>query len=96
MPLNNYLQVLSNPFNTTTIIRYSVSENGKLKIENSMVTLKVYNILGKEIATLVNERQKPGIYEVQFSDNQIPSGIYFYRLLVDDVQFGVKKMILIK
>jgi hypothetical protein len=63
---------------------------------NSFIILKVYDVLGKEVATLVSKRQKPGTYETQFSNNQIPSGVYFCRLLIDDVRFGVKKMIVIK
>jgi hypothetical protein len=88
-----------NPFNPTTIIRYSVASN--VKGQTSNVKLIVYDILGKELVTLVNENHKPGIYETQFSinqfsNNQMPSGIYFYKFMVDDVQYAVKKMILLK
>ena len=64
-----------------------------------MVQLKIYDILGKEIAILVNEEQSQGIYEVEFSSkagvNVIPSGVYVYRLLVGDF-FSSKKMLLLK
>ena len=86
-----------NPFNLSTIIRFKIpgSENGKLKTENSRVVLKVYDILGKEIKTLVNEKLSPGEYKVPFAINQIPSGIYFYRLQMDGYS-ETKKMMLIK
>jgi len=64
------------------------------------VTLKIYDILGKEIATLINEFQKAGTYETQFPDNQytnnqLPSGIYFYKLEAGNFN-ETKRMILIK
>jgi hypothetical protein len=82
-----------NPFNPTTNIKYQISKN-------SYVILKVYDILGKEIATLVNEYQKAGTYEKQFSINRysvsgVSSGIYFCKLQTEDFA-DVKKMLLIK
>ena len=70
-------------------------------MENGLVTLKVYNILGKEIATLVNEKLNPGTYEIPFSinqytNNQLSSGIYFYSLFVDNKLIETKKLTLIK
>ena len=87
------LQNHPNPFNPSTIIRYQIKES-------RFVTLKVYDILGKEIATLVNEKQSPGEYEVPFSINQfsgyqLPSGIYFYTLKTGDYVES-KKMLMIK
>ena len=69
-------------------------------MENGLVTLKVFDVLGKEIATLVNEKQSPGEYEVPFSINQfsgyqLPSGIYFYTLRAGDY-VETKKMLMIK
>ena len=55
----------------------------------------IYNILGKEVETLVNEKQSPGVYEVTFDGSKLPSGIYFYRLTTGDFS-ETKKMILIK
>ena len=49
-------------------------------MENGVVTLKVYDVLGKEIETLVNENLKPGTYEVKFDGSKLSSGIYFYTL----------------
>ena len=66
-----------NPFNPTTKIRYEIPER-------SFVTLKVYDVLGNEVATLVNEEKPVGSYEVEFNGFGLPSGIYFYRLSAGD------------
>ena len=73
-----------------------ISNNKNTK--NSNVVLKIYNVLGREVAILVNKFQKAGTYEAQFSinqfsNNQLPSGIYFYQLSIDNVKFATKKMI---
>jgi hypothetical protein len=60
-----------------------------------MTVLKVYDILGKEISTLVNEKLQPGTYEVTFNASQYPSGVYFYRLITDGYN-ETKRMILLK
>ena len=77
-----------NPFNPSTNIRYQVSNNG-------FVTLKIYDVLGKEISTLVNEKHVAGTYEVAFNATQYPSGVYFYKLTTDRYT-DTKKMILLK
>jgi len=59
------------------------------------VKLIVYNILGREVATLVNERLKAGTYEVDFEGRDLPSGVYFYVLITETFK-ETKKMILIK
>jgi hypothetical protein len=61
------------------------------------VTLKVYDILGREVATLVNEYQKPGTYNYQFSigNYQLPSGVYFYKLQAGNF-ISAKKMVIAK
>jgi hypothetical protein len=64
-----------NPFNPNTTIKYQIPEL-------SFVTLKVYDVLGSEITTLVNEEKPVGSYEVEFDATTLPSGIYFYRLQV--------------
>ena len=77
-----------NPFNPTTTIKYSIPVEGSPlqggARGGSKVTLKVYDILGNEVATLVNEPKSasggPGIYEVEFNASQLPSGVYFCRL----------------
>jgi photosystem II stability/assembly factor-like uncharacterized protein len=77
-----------NPFNPTTKISYKVESYKVIK-------LIVYDILGKEIETLVNEKQSPGAYEVTFDGSKYASGIYFYQLNAGDF-VETRKMILIK
>lgn len=77
-----------NPFNPSTIIEY------QLPIVSN-VSLKVYDILGNEIATLVNENKEAGNYAVEFNASRISSGIYFYKLQADNKTF-IKKMSVIK
>ncbi len=77
-----------NPFNPTTTINYSIKESG-------FVQLKVYDVLGKEIATLVNEEKRQGGYSVKFNGNNLPSGVYFYTLRVSNFVQS-RKMILLK
>jgi hypothetical protein len=77
-----------NPFNPTTSIQYAVSNR-------QFVTLEVYDVLGNEIATLVNEEKPAGTYELTWNAEQLPSGVYLYQLKAGDY-VNTKKMILIK
>jgi hypothetical protein len=77
-----------NPFNPETNIRYEIPKNGFVK-------LIVYNILGREVETLVNENQSAGAYEVSFDGSNLSSGPYFYKLQAGDFS-ETKKMLLIK
>jgi len=77
-----------NPFNPSTKIKYQIPEL-------SFVTLKVFDFLGNEIATLVNEEKPVGSYEVNFSATALPSGVYFYRLQAGSF-IETKKMVLMK
>lgn len=77
-----------NPFNPSTTIQYNVPFR-------SNIILNVYNINGKEISTLVNEIKSQGIYEVKFDAANLPSGVYYYKLISGDFS-EAKKMILIK
>ncbi|MEP0861213.1 MAG: T9SS type A sorting domain-containing protein [Ignavibacterium sp.] len=77
-----------NPFNPTTIISWQSPKAGHQ-------TLKVYDILGNEVAVLVDEYREAGRYTVEFSATQLPSGVYIYRLSVGDF-VDVKKMIVVK
>jgi len=77
-----------NPFNPVTSIKYSVSS-----MEN--VTLKVYDILGNEVVTLVNENKSAGNYDVEFDASKLSSGVYFYRLKAGSF-IQTKKMVLLK
>ncbi len=84
-----------NPFNPVTKIKFEIPENGKSKIENGIVSLKIYDLLGKEIETLVNESLMPGTYEAEFDGSSLPSGVYFYSLTSGDFS-ETKKMVLLK
>jgi hypothetical protein len=77
-----------NPFNPTTMINYSVPTA-------SLVTIKVYDVLGREIANLVNEQKTAGSYNVQFNGSALASGVYFYRMQSGDF-VQTKKLLLMK
>ena len=77
-----------NPFNPVTTIKYSIPSQ-------SFVQLKVYDVLGNEIITLINEEKTAGNYEIEFNASEIPSGVYFYTLNVGEF-VQTRKMILIK
>lgn len=81
-------QNFPNPFNPNTNITYQLPQSG-------FVTLKVYDMLGKEVAVLVNEQKNPGYYNVNFDASGLSSGIYFYRLETNGFIDG-KKLILLK
>ncbi|NCS90419.1 MAG: T9SS type A sorting domain-containing protein, partial [Ignavibacteria bacterium] len=82
------LQNYPNPFNPVTKIKYAVSIR-------QYTTLKVYNILGREVATLVNEYQAAGNYEVKFDASNLSSGVYFYKLQSGNF-VQTKKLLLMK
>lgn len=77
-----------NPFNPATNIQFSV-------VNRELAIVKVYDVLGQEVATLVNEVKDPGTYTVQFDASDVPSGVYFYRLHAGDF-VATKKLILLK
>ncbi len=90
-----------NPFNPTTTIKYTVPSVG-ISLMKSL-QLKIYDMLGREVATLVNEHKEPGSYEIEFNASKLSSGIYFYKLTAhpkDGGQAGsytiVKKLVLMK
>jgi hypothetical protein len=89
-----------NPFNPTTKIKFDIPQKTVIARSGAtwqslMVSLKVYDILGKEIQTLANEQLQPGTYEVTFDGSNLPSGIYFYQLTSEKFS-GTKKLILLK
>ncbi|HEY5536895.1 MAG TPA: T9SS type A sorting domain-containing protein [Ignavibacteria bacterium] len=90
-----------NPFNPTTKIRFSIPMRSPIEtFGDDRVVLNVYDILGKEVAILVNERLNPGTYEVEWNarlggSTTFPSGVYFYRLTTEGFS-ETKKMVLIK
>jgi flagellar hook assembly protein FlgD len=77
-----------NPFNPTTVIDYTIPKE-------SHVMLKIYDVLGQEVETLVNEEQNVGRYQVQFDGSRLASGVYFYRLVAGN-HVVTKKMLLLK
>jgi len=77
-----------NPFNPTTTIRFTISDV-------RFTTLKIYDVLGREVATLVNEEKPTGNYEVEFNGTGLPSGIYFYNLKAGDYM-ETRKMVLLR
>ncbi|MBM4159268.1 MAG: T9SS type A sorting domain-containing protein [Ignavibacteria bacterium] len=82
-----------NPFNPSTKIRFAIPKN-------EIVTLKIFDLLGREVAVLVNEKLQPGTYETTFDARRggtstLTSGVYFYRLEVNEVQI-TKKCVLLK
>uniref|UniRef100_A0A832G0N0 T9SS type A sorting domain-containing protein n=1 Tax=Ignavibacterium album TaxID=591197 RepID=A0A832G0N0_9BACT len=87
-----------NPFNATTKIRYTIpasSLNPFSKGEGTFVVLKVFDVLGNEVATVVNEFRDEGRYEVEFDAGELSSGIYYYQLKAGEF-ISTKKMLLLK
>jgi hypothetical protein len=81
------LQNYPNPFKSSTQIEYSIPQSGT-------VILKVYNLLGQEVITLVNQKQKSGSYSITFDASTLASGIYMYRIEVNGF-YLTKKMVLV-
>jgi hypothetical protein len=90
----NLYQNYPNPFNPVMKIKFDVPLESRLRGNNN-VTLKIYDVLGKEITTLVNEKLSSGMYEVEWDGTNYPSGVYFYKLITDNYS-ETKKMVLIK
>ena len=84
----NLYQNYPNPFNPKTIIEYSTPSN-------THISLKVYDILGNEIAELVNELKSEGMHQVEFNAEKLPSGVYIYTIKANDY-IKSNKMLLIK
>jgi hypothetical protein len=92
-----------NPFNPTTKIKFSIPlSRGVPRFTSGRgvsVKLTIYDLLGREVATLVNEQLKPGTYEVEWDGTNYPSGVYFYKLTAGDALAplsSTKKMVLLK
>ena len=82
------MQNYPNPFNPTTVINYNLKQTG-------LVTVKVYDVLGREVASLVNEVQSAGLHSVNFNASRLSSGVYLYQIHAGDFT-SVKKMMLVK
>jgi hypothetical protein len=93
-PLNSktenilYLSNYPNPFNPVTVIKYNIVSEGN-------VSLKIYDMLGREVSLLVNEYKQPGYYETEFQGSNLSSGIYYYILETNGIR-EVRKMVLMK
>jgi len=77
-----------NPFNPATKIKYSIPKEVN-------VTIKLFDILGSEIISLLDEKKESGVYEVEFNASQLPSGTYIYRMVADNF-IQTKKMVLLR
>jgi ligand-binding sensor domain-containing protein len=86
------MQNYPNPFNPSTVISYTIPVGTRRGV---FVQLKVYNILGKEIATLVNEEKSAGSYSVNFNGSNLPSGVYIYRIQAGSFTQS-RKLVLLK
>jgi len=84
-----------NPFNPSTRIRFSVPAVETHRDASLQVTLKIYDIIGNELSTLINEELAPGNYEIDFEGNKFPSGVYFYQLKAGAFS-ATKKMMILK
>ncbi len=95
IPTFHLSQNYPNPFNPATKIQYSIPVAALSSVEVQNVSLKVYDILGREVATLVNENKQPGTYQINFDASNLNSGVYFYSL-VTGLFRDTKRMLLIK
>ena len=82
--INNY----PNPFNSESIIRFNIKQNSKVR-------LKIHNLSGREVASLINEKLSPGSYEIKWNATAYSSGVYFYTLQTD-TYFETRRMLLVK
>ena len=89
LPLEYSLeQNFPNPFNPTTTIRYAIPED-------NFVSIKLYDVLGNEVITLVNEQQQAGRYEMLFNASSIASGVYYYQITSGNFN-QTRKLVLMK
>jgi hypothetical protein len=89
------MQNYPNPFNPTTKINFTIPAVGTTNELSLQTKVIVYDILGKEIITLLNEHLQPGNHEIEFNAEDLPSGIYYYRLAVGEFSL-TKKMVLLR
>ena len=87
------VQNYPNPFNPVTKIRFHIP--AFVETTRRVVSLRIYDVLGKEIEVLVNENLKPGIYEIDWNAENLPSGVYFYSIITNEFT-QTKKMVVVK
>ena len=88
-------QNFPNPFNPSTKIKFTIPINVILSEAKNLVTLKVYDVLGIEVALLINEELQAGEYDIEFNGEGLTSGVYFYQLRSGSF-IQTKKMLMIK
>jgi len=91
----NLTQNYPNPFNPSTTIKYSIPDTDVNVIFATNVTLKVYDVLGNKVSSLVNKKQNYSNYEIVFNIDKLTSGIYFYKLVYGN-NSKTKKLIILK
>jgi hypothetical protein len=87
-----------NPFNPTTHFRFTIAEfppEADAPLARRFVSLKIYDVLGREVATLVDGEKKPGVYEMTFTASRLSSGVYYYRLSAGSYT-EVKRMMVVR
>ena len=89
------LQNYPNPFNPTTTIQYSLPFQGSNGVKSQRVLLRVYDVLGREVATLVDEAKASGHYQVTWDARDVSGGVYFYRLQAGNSS-AVRKLLILK
>ena len=89
IPENILLQNYPNPFNSSTIIEYSIKKNSYAKI-------LLYDISGRLIKSLSDKYHNAGVYRVSVNSNNLSSGVYFYKLIIDGIITDTKKLLIIK
>jgi hypothetical protein len=99
----NLGQNYPNPFNPRTKIKFTIPQTVILSEAKNLTTLKVYDVLGNEVATLINQEKPAGEYELEFDGSGLPSGVYYYQLRAGNPSTGLgqvfvdtRKMILLK
>ena len=95
IPTFHLSQNYPNPFNPTTTIKYTIPFVKSNELAIQKVTLKVYDVLGREVATLVNENKQSGNYQINFDGTKLNSGVYFYSLVTGSFR-ETKRMLLVK
>jgi hypothetical protein len=93
----NLLQNYPNPFNSSTNLGFRIPASPAGGSDFGFVSLKVYDVLGREVATLVNEEKQPGEYKINFNSDEygLSTGVYIYKLTANN-RTSAKKMILLK
>lgn len=92
----NLYQNYPNPFNPSTKIKFDITKSSSVQgLGSLLTTMKIYDISGRELGTILNQNLSPGSYEVDFNGSSLPSGVYFYKIITGDYS-STKKMLLVK